>query len=575
MTRRALLALAAVGMAVLTACTGVPAASSPQVVNPVGAAQSSGPPVITPQPNADPRTMVTDFLTASATDDVRHQAARGFLTSDAAQRWADATVTVVDSLRVGNFVDGAVTVTGRPIGSVSASGIYKPVLQGNGSGGTPNSFSFGMKQVNGQWRIDTLQAGVVLAYADFQRVYQQRALYFFDLAERRIVPDPRYTALSDPARLAGWLMGQLAAGPRPELQSGVTTELPAQIDPSRVTVTLGSPIRVELPGASQLDMATRNRLAAQVAVTLQQVSSGSDITIMDSGRPVSVPQARGTVFAVADFNAIVNPPSPTPSVFYIRDGAVVDQLGAPLPGALGSGRYDLGAVALSSVGSTDLRVAGTSGAGANARLLVGTRDSGLRSTAVRGRLSRPAWFPGQDEVWVGDGASVLRVGLDGKAHAVAVTGSTGSLSGQVTALRFSPEGMRVAMVVKAADNIAQVWLGSVVRSPDSSQVRVDNLEAISPQGVGVVDVAWNDSLKLFTIGRDLATGDPSIYEVQVDGSRWAARGIDNLPIPDSITVAEDQEAWVSAGGTVWAQQATGWTSRGRASAFCTNPVYLE
>jgi hypothetical protein len=26
---------------------------------------------------------------------------------------------------------------------------------------------------------------------------------------------------------------------------------------------------------------------------------------------------------------------------------------------------------------------------------------------------------------------------------------------------------------------------------------------------------------------------------------------------------------------VWAQQATGWTSRGRASAFCTNPVYLE
>lgn len=580
MTARALAAALAATLAsgLLAGCTGVPSSSSPQVVTPVGVVPSSAPPAITPQAGADPRTMVTDFLTASASDDIRHQAAHAFLTSGATQRWADSTVTVVDSARVGNFegnsVNGSVTVTGRPIGSVSATGVYHPVLQGNGNGGAPIPFSFGLRRVRGEWRIDTLGNGVILTYDEFQRVYQQRSIFFFDLAERRVVPDPRYTSLTDPARLAAWLMSQLAAGPRPELQSAVSTELPAQIDPTRVTVTLGSPVRVELPGASQLDTATRNRLAAQLAVTLQQVS-GADITILDAGRPVSVPQAGGDTFGVSQFSAVIDPPRPPPEVFYLRNGAVVDELGKPLPGEAGTGRYALTSVALASVGSPDLRLAGTAGAAANARLLVGTQNAGLRATSVQGQLSRPAWAPGLDEVWVGNGSTVLRVGLDGRAQAVPVTGSTGGLSGRVTALRFSPDGTRVAIVLTASDGSAQVWMGSVVRNPDSAQVRVDSLEAISPQGVGVIDVAWNDSLKLFTVGRDLATGDPSIYELQADGSRWTARGINNLPVPDSITVAESQEAWVSAGGTVWAQQAGGWTSRGTNGANCTNPVYLE
>jgi hypothetical protein len=554
----------------LAGCTGVPKSSTPQVVKPVGG-ESSAPPAPTPRPDADPRTIVTDFLTAGATDDVHHNAAHGYLTTEAKQRWSDTTVTVVDTERVGTFLDGAVTVTGRKIGTVNADGVYTPVLQGNGRGGTSEGFPFGMKQVGGQWRIDAPPNGVILTQDQFQAIYQQRAVYFFDAAETQLVPDPRYSALSDSGQLANWLLSQLASGPD---QPSERTELP-KTETSRLAVTIGSPVRVELPGAAQLEPQTRNRLAAQIAVTLQLVQPGSDITILDGGRPVTIPQAGSARFNLNNLESIVNPPTPPAEVFYVCDGGVVDELGKALPGDVGNGRYALTSVALAGAGQTDLRIAGTSGPAANGRLLVGTRSAGLRPTSVHGQLSRPTWAPNLDEVWIGDGSAVYRVGPGGRVAAVPLTGSSGAVSGRVTAIRFSPEGARVAMVLTGSDGVGQIWVGSVVRSTNPAQVRVDSMEPISPQGVAVTDVAWNDRLKLFTIGRDVATGDPSVYEVQVDGSLWTPRGIGNLPVPDSITVAANQVAWVSAGGTVWSQQTSAWTGRGASGAFCTNPVYLE
>jgi hypothetical protein len=115
----------------------------------------------------------------------------------------------------------------------------------------------------------------------------------------------------------------------------------------------------------------------------------------------------------------------------------------------------------------------------------------------------------------------------------------------------------------------------VIRS--SGQVQVDNLEAITPIGVLLTDVAWNDELKLFVTGR-YTTGEASVFEVQVDGSLWTPRAITGLPeAPDSITVAANVPAWVSAGGTVWTQRGSSWISPSAAANETdgTKPVYLE
>jgi hypothetical protein len=571
--------LACLGAAavLLGGCTGIPRSSAPQVVQPVGIAQPISPAAITPQPGADPRSIVTGFLANNVTDDEHHSAARAYLTPEAKNRWSDTTVTVVDNPQVGNFgADDTVTVLGHEIGTVDSSGIYSPSLQGDGTGtgGVAVRVSFGLKLVDGQWRIDALQNGLIMSAEEFQQHYQQHVVYFYDLAEKHLVPDPRFSPLIDPALLATWLMAQFVAGPREQLQSAVSTELPAQTDPRRVTVTLGTVIQIEVPGASQLDPNTRGRLAAQVASTLDQVSPGSPMSITDGGRPITIPSLSGDRFTAAVFSDALSPVNRLPTLYYVDKGAVLDGQGRPLPGAVGKGLYQLTSVALAGVGgSSALSIAGTTGPAGDASLLIGNVTNGLKPTGVVGPLSRPAWVPNLDEVWVGDGGALYRVGLDGSVTPVTATATSGKISGRFAAVRLSPEGSRVAVVLTADDGTSQIWVGAVVRA--AGAVRVSNLEPISPQGVAITDVAWNDQLKLFAIGKEIATGEPSVYEVQCDGSRWTSRGIGNLPPPDSITVAENVVAAVSAGGTVWMQHAGGWIGATTDTTYGTNPVYLE
>jgi hypothetical protein len=554
-----LLTCLAVICGALSGCTGIPSQSPPQiVVNRIGGGAQTSAPAITPAPDSPARTIVSDFLEASAAMDVT--AARKFLTADATTRWLTSTVTVIDSaFQISTFANGSVTVTARKIGSLNAAGTYTPDLQGDGGGDVPVPLVFGMKSVNGQWRIDTLPNSVILTSDQFDAQYTQHRLYFYDLAQQYLVPDPRFTQLTDPASL-------------------VINEFPQQLDPRRVTFTLGSPSTIDIPGASQLDSKTLNLLAAQIATTLTQVPSISDMKILDAGRPITIPQAGGVKFSPADFPAALPSAVASASLYYINHaGGIVDEQGKPLPGALGNGTYSLTSAAVAvRTGTSELEVAGVTGSGSTGRLLVGTMTSGLSKTCARGRLSRPAWAPQRDEVWVGDGATVIRCGLDGKAATVVVSLTSGAVTGSITALRFSPDGSRIALVITASDGSAQVWVGAVVRN--QAQVRVDSLEQITPQGIAIKDVAWNDALKLFVIGRVVSSGETNIFEVQVDGSLWTPRNITGLPqAPDSITVAENQVAWVSALQTIWVQRAGSWASPGPANGQTNgiNPVYLE
>jgi hypothetical protein len=571
--RVVVVAAAALGLA---ACGGVPSNSSPQVVKRVGQQAQPSEVAVTPQPGEGPREVVSDFLSAVATADTNHTAALGFLTADAQQRWSDATVTVLQTDTISNFDNGAIQVTGQKAGSVSINGAYQPALQG----GTTDA-TFGLTQVKGQWRINAPPNGVILSEASFEALYTQHPVYFFDLAEKHLVPDPRFTTLTDPALLATWLVKQLATGEIPALQNAVTNELPTQTDVNRVSVTIGNPTTVTLPGAGQLDSPTRNLLAAQLAITLAQVPTVRSLQVIDTGRPVSIPRTGGTTFSALDFPELANESIPAPTLYYIRNGGVVDENGHPLAGGVGSGTYGLGSAAVASLGSGDLRVAGVSGNGANAKLLIGTLQGGLKTTSVRGQLSRPAWVPGRDEVWVGDGSGLRFCTLSLACRTAPLVPASSSLPGRestIAAVRFSPEGARIAVVIDAPDGTAQVWIGAVVRT--ATQVSVDGLTQITPTGVFIRDVAWNDPLKLFVIGwADSSGTSGNVYEVQVDGSLWTPRTIANLPgVPDSITVAENEDAWVSAGSaseTVWVQRAGAWASPSNGQTPGVNPVYLE
>lgn len=575
-------ALAALGCVLLVAgCTGVPTSSAPQTVEPLEASSPNTLPTIGPPLNADARTLVEAFLAANAVNAITPNAARSFLTSAASSRWSGAMATIVSDQSIGTYSESkhTLTVYGRVLGTVNADGIYTPQLDAQGEGGTRVPFPFTLVKVGGQYRIDQLHNGLLLTEQEFQTTFQQHVLYFYDVAEDHLVPDLRWSALDDRAQIAEWLLTQLINGPRPELQNAVSTDtLPAQADARHITVALGTPTRIEIPGSSQLAPGVRNRLAAQVSQTLLDTVSGRPIQFTDGGTPVNIPYVHDDQFSAADFAAALGPPPPEPAVYYLsdNDGSIRTESGKRLSGPLGSGTPFLTSIALHRSGRTgELLVGAVEGSGAHAQLAVGSQSAGLRPTSVIGDLSRPAFAPGLDEVWIGNGSQLYRVAVGAPATVTKVPIPAVAGGGRILALRLSPEGSRIAIVVAGARAASsQLFVGAIVRG--AGQVRVDTLDLISPKAVEVTDVAWLDALKLFAIGSFSDTHEAKTFETGVDGSEWTNDGIGNLAVaPDSASVTTAANVWVSANGYVWKQSGSQWVSPGPTGQTPgRKPVYL-
>jgi hypothetical protein len=577
------LAFAIVAALLAGACTTVPTTSAPVVIQPV--AVTPAPEVCAPAQGTAPRNIVSAFLNCNGKSDLNHNGARQFLTAEEKSRWRDTSVTIIDFATPSNFAHHHIVVSGREVGAIDKDGVYTPALRGDGTGtgGVLIKQSIGLLKVNGKWRISSLsRPGLLIDASQFQP-YQQRALYFFDASDQHLVPDPRYTQLAAPGDLADWLVNGLAVGPQGSPQSGLQSALPNQTGQTQVHAQLSSDgklIKVEVPGAAQLSASNLDRLAAQIAQTLAQVSQIEGIEITDGGAPVRIPSGQnGTIFNLSNLTShFGNLPGAAPDLYYVHAGGVYDALGQRVRGKVGAGSYGLNSVALRADpdGSGDLLVAGVRGSGAKHYLDIGTPTQ-LYATKLKGDLSRPAWAPNAAEVWVGSGQHLFRVSWPSRTvRPVPVDVPEGVTSGTIVAVRLSPEGSRVAVVLRsnARPQTSQVYVGGVVRT--GSDVRVTNLTPISPQAINVNDVAWNDQLKLFVVGTNLITHSWGLWEVQCDGSLWTLRSNFGLPqAPDSLTVASGSVAVVSAGDTVWRQQAGSWEPLGADETHGSNPIYNE
>lgn len=570
---------AALLITTLAACTGVPTSSAPEVLGPAQAGGSpASEPLITPQPGADPRQIVQDFLRANIGEPADPRGAQLFLTPQQQRQWTDDTVTILDDYRVhiqtGNGRTQRVQVDGYQTGRVDANGSYKatqpPQLW---------QYTYTLTQVNAAWRISNPRRGLIVTQSDFATYYRPSKLYFFDPTESRLVPDLRYTALplaSQP--LASWQLAQLLAGPSQMLANAVHTELPnvrLSAHPA-VTVSEGSLITVEMPGTAQLGPDTKLKLAAQLMATLGQASNQAVMMITDGGNPVAVPKIPQR-FTRSDISAATGLfGAPQPPVFYLNEqGQLVDadRGTTPVPGPLGArSQYHLNSVALAARQSANYLVAATDGSRNSRQLWVGTMQGGLHEVSgVRGPLSRPTWAPGASEVWVADGSTLYRVSADGRA-----TPFHSGLYLGITAIRFSPDGARLAMVVDS-----QVYVGPVVRSDTGAFVRIDTPWQVTPDNFVFSDVAWNDDTTLYLVGHDQARTS-GVWQVQVDGSRLQARASSGLPgVPDNITAAPGSSLppWVSAGGAVFQEvhqpNSLSWGAPNKHTIIGGGPVYLE
>jgi hypothetical protein len=551
--------------ALLAACSGVPHSSRPEAVRTVGvdvspsAASDDG-----PRPGDDPRTIVFGFLNASLSSDARHSGARQFLTTDAGGKWNDNAVTVVSDYKIDVAqLSGNTATVGfsyQRIGSVDASGIYTPEKTGVGIGRT-TSATFLLKRINNVWRIDQLPfTGLLIRRVDFQVSYSAHLLYFFDSSETQLVPDLRYSALEGQS-LASWLLARMLGGPRQELAASVQTDIPDGSDLSRAGVTDADPIVVEIPGSSHFDQPALSRLATELAYTFGPIRYAGRLTLTDGGKPVEIPGA-GTVFSTSTFPGLGSDNSaPGAQQYFLRNGGLISGVDyKPVPGPVGSGSYALRSVALHRVKAGAL-VAGINGGG----LVLGPSTGPLGKVSLPARPTSSAEFrPGTSEAWLGVGGAIYRVPADRKPVLVPTPAALAAglpPKGEIEALRFSPDGIRLAVVFRTADDSSEaVWIGSVV--PAGESVSFESFEAVTPTALKVTDVAWKDATTLLMVA-GTPDGEPQMYTVKSDGSYLDAVPSTGLPrgITD-VAATVGQAPVVSAGtpGTVWIQTFNGWAS---------------
>lgn len=586
MTRRWRVLAVLVALATLLgACTGIPDSSAPSTVETVHVDDGAGVQATQPQPDALPRTIVSDFLDDNAVESAKHTAARAFLTPTARNQWSDQRVTVIADRQIGTYdaEKRSLTVTGRVVGTIDANGIYTPSLLGTGDGGKPMPFPFTLSQVSGQYRIDQLRSGLLITVDQFLRTYQQHILYFYDLADRYLVPDVRWSSIpsTDDVALATWLLDLLVAAPRPDLQDVLSTDtFPAQADANHVMVrSSGGDLTIEIPGSSQLDPSAQNRLAVQLSETFGDALPVGSLTVTDGGAPVTIPVLGATAFTAQSFTAPTAPTPPETAVYYLRDGRIVDENGKAISGPLGNGSTYLNSIAVTRLGSAQaqLSVAATQGTGNSQRLVVGNQTSGVAQTTVHGALTRPIWAPGLSEVWVGVGSTIHRLTVSGRTATDSVVQMPPTAGGgRVVSIHFSPDGSRLAVVIAGSSGSSQqLYIGAVVR--DAGSVRLSSLEQVSPAGVVVTDADWSSVVKLIVIGYLASSLDGGSYETGVDGSSWKSKGIVGLPSPPvSVTASVYGVPWVESDGQVWEESGSLWTSASpTGQAYGNKPVYLS
>jgi WD40 repeat protein len=314
-------------------------------------------------------------------------------------------------------------------------------------------------------------------------------------------------------------------------------------------------VDLSLP-ASATTQSSLAQMSAQLVWTLTSSSYGSSriqaVKLMVNGRAWIPP---GTSSAVQDRLDYPQPALTQPAhqnLYYLTTGntggavRVLSGQGttsAPLPGAAGTGRIPLSSIAVSPDGrylagvagppgsatlyTEDLSAAAKEHASPAARELR-TRLSGVQLTAI-------SWDR-NDNLWVA-GASRHKVRmwqLHGDTGAPVPVGLPAG-TGQITAMRVAPDGVRMAMItsVRSKTNLA---LAAIART--NYQVMLSGPGQVGADLSQPSALSWFDPDHLLVVNQSRA--GPQLMEVPVDGDRSSYQGIE--PGMVSISAAGSQNS---------------------------------
>lgn len=559
--------VAAMSVALLTGCAGIPGHGRVQVGREISAAGGIDDVDVrvlpaAPQPDMAPADLVHGFLRAMVNGDAGYEIARSYLSRRAAAAWKPlAGVTTYDDSGVEISADSGesgrrtVQVTAPQVGLIDDRGDFTP------RGGTIHS-TFQLVRQNGQWRIDRLPDGVLLSVSDTLRSYRLADVYYLNRTGTTLVPEQVLVRL-EPLGLTTSLVRTLLGGPGGWLRPAVHSAAPAG------TALLGN-VAVDAAGTAEVNLSAAVRhasqsqlaaLSAQLVWTLNQVSGITAVRLLANGVPLAVggrsvdqPRSAWPQFTPAA------PPALT-SAFYAHRLHWRRVPGARLAGAAG-----LAAIAVSHDGR---RLAGVRPARRGAALVVGALGGRLTARLTTDTLTRPTFDRTGD---------VFAVATRGARRWVAEVTTTGRVRTAAAAalvdrpvqdLRMSRDGARVAAVV-GPTGAGRLLVGRVVHGRDG--VRFTGFRDVLPRVTDVRGVAWDGADQLVVTAADANSGR-ELVAVDVDGyNSHTVSAVGLIGAPVDVAKAPGQPLLVTAGGAVWIDaSAGGWQRVGAGS----RPAYAD
>lgn len=499
-----------------------------------------------PRPGGDPEEIVSGFLdaaTAGVAD--RFETAQKYLTDSARRTWIPgAGVTVYAGNtppEVREHDSGRVTVTVPVAGFVDARGTYteEPAE-------TTKSFRFQLTQVDGQWRIASLDDGVLISAVNFGTQYRQVPLAFLSADGQYIVPDTRWFPEQNSASFA---VSALLDGPAQWLLPGVVTAVPPGTTADPVSVSDGTAEVILSQAALAASPDDRAMIVAQLEYTLTQLPQVrrvralvNDIPLIDGSHglnPISDPAVgHSPIMLRSDDVATTSGAAITPIEGIERDPAV---------------DYTALAVPYTDIEDGSLPLVARIGEEAITTL---PREGEESVQLIEGRrLLAPSYDP-YGWVWSGpkEGNGTLTV-ADPTSGVVSVVSAPALTDNRARRIRISRDGSRIAMIQTIGQETA-IQVAMVIRDDDGTPSAISEPVAVGASVSEATDLTWVDSVTLAVLGRSEG-GAPSVHTVPLGGPSVAL-----LSVADAVSLTSgrgERELWVATEtGQIFNRAGNGW-----------------
>ncbi|KFI93043.1 hypothetical protein BISA_1207 [Bifidobacterium saguini DSM 23967] len=435
--------------AALTACSSpfaLPTSGSVQTLAPV---QQQTQRVYTnpqgPNDDAQPESIVEGFYDAmpAGVQSDGYRVAREFLTSSASTTWnGDGSAVIYsgtpDFRRRANTMtapQGAessliVEVNVQVVGALDSHGSYTPVHDTQS-----RKLSYTLIKRKGQWRISSLENGVVISTADFDQVFRQVSVYQVASSGKQLVPDVRWLSWRNWRTQAvrevlgdapSWLKDAVKE-PGANTVSLAVDSVPVQDSSVEVSLTRG---------INALSDEDRSMLVHRIRLTLGDGNSGYNLKVTGDG----------VDYSDADSNIKLDADQPAVGVYTLTGGHVVSlSSSSPLRVGDASGFDDALGFTFSTNGGAVLQADGVvkcldAGGGS-----CGTLFGNARVRSITAGLNGEVWAVSKDGKtlyvyrneksikldmpWLDDGGVVTSVNVSTEGARLAVAINGGSLSG--------------------------------------------------------------------------------------------------------------------------------------------------